>query len=82
MTQVLKLLTEEIAISTANTVANNVLVRVTNPTTSNVLLTQANTGGTIASTTVLGNSAVIVMKANTDTLAGTGLKATAVAYKN
>jgi len=77
-----KLLTQEISINSANTVGNNQIIRVVNPTTSNtVLLVQYANGTTYASATVLANSEIVVTKNTTDLVIGSGQLATAVAYR-
>jgi hypothetical protein len=78
-----KFLGQEISINSANSVANSVLVRVVNPTTSNtVLLVQYSNGTTYASGTVLANSDIVVQKNPTDLLIGSNQLASPVAYKN
>jgi hypothetical protein len=81
---IIKLLGDEIDInSTANNVSSSGLVRVVNRGTGNTVLIQKYANGTqIASTTVLGNSEIIVIKGNTDTLIGSNMVATPVAYKS
>ena len=77
-----KILTQEISINSANTVGNNQIIRVVNPTTSNtVLLVQYANGTTYASATVLANSEIVVTKNTTDLVIGSGQVATAVAYR-
>ena len=79
-----KFLTQEIDIgTTANDVNGNQLIRVVNLTSSNnTLLVQYANGVTYASGSVLGKSEIVVNKNTTDLLIGTGMFATAVAYKN
>jgi len=79
-----KFLTQEISInSVANNVSNNQIIRVVNITNANtVLLVQYANGATYATGTVLGNSEIVVIKGSTDLIIGTGMVATAVAYKN
>ncbi len=79
---IIKVTNTEISIATANTVYGAKVIRVVNPTTGNVVLTigNATVNGTI---TVLGNSSVIIEKEiHSHTLAGTGLLAAPVTYKN
>ena len=77
-----KILTQEISSNSANTVGNNQIIRVVNPTTSNtVLLVQYANGTTYASATVLANSEIVVTKNTTDLVIGSGQVATAVAYR-
>jgi allophanate hydrolase subunit 1 len=79
-----KFLTQEIDIgTTANDVNGNQLIRVVNLTSSNnTLLVQYANGVTYASGSVLGKSEIVVNKNTTDLLIGTGMYATAVAYRN
>jgi len=79
---ILKLLGAEIDIgSTANAVANSTLVRVINTGAAAVLNVQYSNGTVYANTTVSNVEYVVIEKAATDKLVGTGLKATPVAYK-
>ena len=81
MAAVYKFKGTEVAITSANTVGNNVLIRVTNGAAAAVL-TLANTTATYANVTLVANEVIVVEKAVTDTLAGSGMKAVAVAYRN
>ena len=81
MTAVNKFKGTEISISSANTVGNNVLIRVTNGAAAAVL-TIANTTATYANVTLVASEVLVVEKATTDTLAGSGMRAVAVAYRN
>lgn len=81
MAAVYKFKGTEVAITSANTVGNNVLIRVTNGAAAAVL-TIANTTATYANVTLVANEVIVVEKAVTDTLAGSGMKAVAVAYRN
>jgi len=79
---ILKLLGAEIDIgSTAIAVANSTLVRVINTGAAAVLNVQYSNGTVYANTTVSNVEYVVIEKAATDKLVGTGLKATPVAYK-
>lgn len=80
---IFKLLGNEIDInSTSNNVSSSVLVRVVNRGTSNTILIQKYSNGVqFASTTVLGNSEIVVEKSTTDTLIGANMVATPVAYR-
>lgn len=84
MSSVFKFLTIEAALSAAtpNTVSNAALVRCVNPTTGALVVTQANTGGNIASFTIDKNQEIVVRKAFTDTLLanGAGIVVTSVAF--
>lgn len=77
---ILKVKGAETAITVANTVANNVLVRVVNPGAAAVLHIAA--GGTeYANLTVSNTESVVIEKAPTDTLTGSGMLATPVSYR-
>lgn len=80
---IIKLLGDEVDIgSTANNVASSGLVRVVNRGTSNTVLIQKYSNGVqIASTTVLGNSEIIIVKSTTDIIIGSNMVATPVAYR-
>lgn len=79
---ILKLLGAEINIgSTANAVANSTLVRVINTGAAAVLNVQYANGVAYANTTVSNTEYVVIEKAATDKLVGTGMLATPVAYK-
>ena len=71
----------EIAIGSANTVYDSTIVRVVNSGTAAVLNFAYANGEVYANTTVVSGEAVVVVKAPTDTLAGSGLKATPVDYR-
>lgn len=81
MAAVYKFKGTEVAITSANTVGNNVLIRVTNGAAAAVL-TLANTTATYANVTLVANEVLVVEKSTTDTLTGSGMKAVAVAYRN
>lgn len=81
MTAVYKFKGTEISISSANTVANSVLVRVTG-SNANGVLTIANTTATVANVTLLPNEVIVVEKATTETVQGTNMRAVPVAYRN
>lgn len=78
-----KLLTDQIVITSQNTCSNAVLVRVTNPTSAivNCAIVPAN-GAANLNFAVLANSEIIVSKARTDTVIGTGLYASGIAFKH
>jgi hypothetical protein len=79
---VIKLLGAETAITTANNFGNTAnLCRVVNTTTAAVLNIAYANGVVYANTTVTNTAPVIVSKNLTDTLQGTGLLATPVAYR-
>lgn len=70
----------EISISTANTVWNNPIIRVINPMNQGSVATIANSSANIASFSVRGDTEIIIVKTNTDTIQGSGLVASPVAY--
>ena len=72
----------EISIATANTVYDNPLVRLVNPTTgiANVTIS-VNTSVNLYSFTILANSEMIVEKLTTHRIQGTGILASPVAYR-
>lgn len=77
----IKLLGSEIALSTANTVGTASVVRVYNNTAGAVLITLANTGGTIGTCTLGAGGVEYYQKAPTDTLtSNTAVRATKVAF--
>ena len=83
MSTVYKFLGTEVSISSANTVNSSKLVRVINTTNAVAVLAVANSTATYANTTLAPYEAVIVEKANTaDTVAGSGLRAVQIAYRN
>lgn len=70
----------EIALSANSTVANSTLVRVINTGATGVL-TFANSGVTYANLTVSNTQYVVVQKSASDTLQGTNMLATPIAWK-
>ena len=82
MSAVYKFIGAEIAISSANTVGQNKLVRVTNVANSLTVLTVANTTATYANVSMTPYESLTVVKETTDTVAGANLRAVAVAYRN
>lgn len=73
---IIKILGPEISIGSANTVSNASLVRVYNGGAAAVLNI-----GSIGNVTIASAESVIVEKAPSDTLTGTGMLAAPVAYK-
>lgn len=72
----------EISISSANTVYDNPVVRIVNPTTAVVNCTiSVNSSVNVASFSVLGNCEIIVEKISTYRVQGTGLVASPIAYR-
>lgn len=70
----------EISIATANTVDDATIVRVIASSTGVLNFAYAN-GTVYANTTVLATESLVVVKGETDTLAGTGMKGTPVEYR-
>ena len=82
MSAVYKFKGTEISIASANTVGTNTnLVRITNGGSSAVL-TIANTTATYANVTLVASEVIVVEKATTDTVQGSGMRAVQVAYRN
>ena len=72
----------EVVITTANTVYNNPIVRLVNPTTAVVNVTVSVNSSTNAySFSILGNSEIIIEKNSTYGVQGTGVFASPVAYR-
>ena len=81
MAEMVKLLGTEIALSTANTVGTAAVVRVYNNTAGAVLLTLANTGGTIGTCTLGSGAMEYFQKSPSDTLASNAaVRAVKVAF--
>lgn len=81
MAEMVKLLGTEIALSTANTVGTASVVRVHNNTAGAVLITLANTGGTIGTCTLGVGATEYYQKAPADTLAANAaVRAAKVAF--
>ena len=83
----IKVLSNEITLSTANTTVNNaVVVRLVHIGSQEHLITIADgIGSNIGTFTILNNSEIIIEKKITDTLqvdAGSDVKAVSIAYKN
>jgi len=71
----------EISVSTANTVYDNPVVRLVNPTTAVVTATVSSAVGNLYSFSVLGSSEIIIEKLPLYKIQGTGLLASPVAYR-
>jgi len=83
MSTVYKFLGTQVALSSANNVGGSGLVRVINNNSAVGVLTVAYANGTTyANTTLAAYETMIVEKGKTDSLAGTNLLATPVAYRN
>lgn len=74
---IIKPLGVEISVSSANTVADSVLVRVYNGGSAGVLNV-----GSYANLTIASAESVIVEKASTDTIQGTDMLAVPVGYRS
>jgi len=83
MTYIIKPLTTQMSITTANTVGNNVLIRVENPTVANVGVAVSYANGTIYGQLTVGPyNWDIIEKGPTDRLTAPGLTAVAIAYQS
>ena len=72
----------EIVITTANTVYDNPLVRLTNPTTAVVNVTVSlNPSVNLYSFSIRGNSEMVIEKSSTNRVQGAGVFASPVAYR-
>jgi len=79
---IIKPLGNEVDIGTASSVANADLVRVVNTGAAGLVTLKFANGVTYATFTVSNaDPAIIVEKRPTDTIGGTGMKATPVAYR-
>lgn len=79
---IIKITNTEISISTANTVYNSKLIRLVNPTTSNVVVTLVASPTSNLDFTILGNSEILFEKSANQAVKGTGILATPIVYKN
>lgn len=81
MPELVKLMGSEISLTTANTINNAYVVRVFNNTAGPVLITTANTAGTIGTVTLAAGAHEHFQKASTDTIAANAaVRAVAVAF--
>ncbi|NBX51299.1 hypothetical protein EBT25_15580 [bacterium] len=81
MVDTIKLVGTEIALSTANTVGSAAVVRLYNNTAGAVLVTYANTGGTLGTCTLAAGAVEYFTKQPADTLAAnSAIRAAAIAY--
>jgi hypothetical protein len=81
MAEPIKIIGSEIALSTANTVGSASLVRVYNNTAGAVLITRANTAGTIGTCTLGAGGVEYYSKVSSDTLASNvAVRAASVAF--
>lgn len=79
--RIYKLTGPEVAIGSANTVANSTLVRVINTGAAAVLNVAYANSLVYANTTVANTGDIIIQKGATDTLTGANMRATPLAYK-
>lgn len=81
MAEPTKIIGSEIALSTANTVGSASLVRIYNNTAGAVLITRANTSGTIGTCTLGAGGVEYFSKISTETFASNvAVRATSVAF--
>lgn len=71
----------EISIGTANTVYDNPVIRVVNPTSGIVNATVSTASANLYSFSVLANSEIVIEKLPLHRIQGTGLVASPVAYR-
>jgi hypothetical protein len=72
----------EISIGTANTVYDNPLIRLVNPTTGTANVTvSVNSSVNLYSFTILANSEMVIEKGSNNRVQGTGILASPVAYR-
>lgn len=72
----------EIVITTANTVYDNPLVRLVNPTTAVVNVTvSTNVSTNLYSFSILSNSEIVIEKGSTNRVQGAGVFASPIAYR-
>lgn len=71
----------EISVGTANTVYDNPIVRLVNPTTGVVNATVSTASANLYSFSVLANSEIVIEKLPSQKIQGTGLVASPVAYR-
>lgn len=77
-----KLVGTDMALSTANTVGLATVVRICNNSGGTVLITRANTGGTLGTCVLLNGDTEYFEKVSTETFASNAaVRATAVAYR-
>lgn len=81
MAETIKIITSEIALTTANTVSSASVVRVYNNSGGAALLTRAANGSTVGTCTLANGSTEYFLKLPTDTLASNvAVRACAVAF--
>lgn len=82
MSAVYKFLGAEISIATANTVSLSKVIRVTNTVNAVGVLQLTDGSANTANTTLAPYETLIVEKGASETVAGTGLRAVPIAYRN
>lgn len=81
MAEMVKLMGQEIALSTANTVGSASVVRLFNNSGGAVLITRANGGGTIGTATIASGEVIYLQKVASDTIASNvAVRAASVAF--
>lgn len=81
MAEIVKPVSSEIALSTANTVSNAAVVRVFNNTGGPALITRASEGTTVGTITIASGEVIYLQKASTETLASNvTVRAVSVAF--
>lgn len=78
---ILKILGQEIAIGTANNVANSNLVRIVNTGAAATCNVAFSNGTVYGSVTVSNTESVVIEKGTTDTVTGANMKAAPIAYR-
>jgi hypothetical protein len=78
---ILKILGQEIAIGTANSVANSNLVRIVNTGAAATCNVAFSNGTVYASVTISNTESVVIEKGTTDTVTGANMKAAPIAYR-
>lgn len=81
MAETIKIVGSEIALSTANTVGLASVVRLYNNTAGDVLITRANTGGTLGTCTLRTGTTEYFTKVPAETISSNvAIRATAIAF--
>ena len=81
MAETIKIISTEIALSTANTVSSASVVRIHNNSGGSVLITRANGSGTLGTCTLANGDTEYFLKLPTDTLASNvAVRAVSVAF--
>lgn len=81
MAELVKIIGSEVALTTASAVGSATAVRIYNNSGGAVLVTRANTGGTIGTVTLASGEVIYVQKQSADTLASNvAVRAVAIAF--